>query len=276
LISNHVYKSKIGVRDVRPLAAAGATAIVSCGLLVLAVWQGWLGPDVGRGAAFCEAAGGLIRQPTNTFSNVGFVVSGLLIAWHASSSGPARRTMTQGLATAMACIVILLGPGSAAMHATQTALGGHLDVLSMYLVASFAVSYAAMRWWQRGRRFFAGAFTAGLVVCVLVGALPVTLPVVMTTGNAVFAALVVAALVLELLIIRRGRTRSNRRYAYTSFGCLAVAFAIWNVSNVTGCDPTSLLQGHAAWHLLDASAAYFLYRYYASEVSVTNQPRLAG
>src|SRR5687768_6546572 len=92
--------------DNRPLAMAGATAAVSCGLLALAVWQGWLGPDVGRGANFCEAATGLVRQPANTFSNAGFVVAGLLIAWHAGRARTGGRLMTRGLATAMACIVV--------------------------------------------------------------------------------------------------------------------------------------------------------------------------
>ncbi len=271
-----MYKSKIGEKDLRPLAVAGATAALACTTVALAVWRGWLGPDVGRGADFCEAATGLVRQPANTFSNVGFVVAGLLIAWHASQGWPASRTMTRGLATIMACIVVLLGPASAAMHATQTALGGHLDMLSMYFVASFAASYAATRWWERGRGFFAGAFAAGVLLCVSIGALPGAVPMVRTSGNAVFGALVLSALALELLIIRRGRTQSTRGYAYASFGCLTVAFVIWNISNVSGCDPTSLLQGHAAWHLLDAVAAYFLYRYYASETSRDSASEMAA
>ena len=50
-----------------------------------------------------------------------------------------------GLAPAYACLVVLLGPGSMAMHATGSELGGNLDMLSMYLVAAFAAAYAAMR-----------------------------------------------------------------------------------------------------------------------------------
>jgi len=122
-------------RDLRPVAVAGATAIVSCGLLAVAIWRGWLGVDVGRGAAFCEAGRGwAVRQPANTFSNVGFVTAGLLIAWHAGNRRHLGTTLSahRHLPTVIACIVVLLGPGSAAMHATQTALGGHLDMLSMY------------------------------------------------------------------------------------------------------------------------------------------------
>jgi hypothetical protein len=147
-------------RDPRPIAIAGATAVVSGGLLAVAIGRGWLGVDVGRGANFCEAGRDwVVRQPANTFSNLGFVVAGLLIAWHAGARRPAGSHLApparSHLATAMACLVVLLGPGSAAMHATQSALGGHLDLLSMYLVAAFAAAYAATRWLRGGTPLFA-------------------------------------------------------------------------------------------------------------------------
>jgi hypothetical protein len=52
------------VQRLRPLAAAGSVSVVSVGLLMLAVANGWLGPDIGRGANFCEAARlGAVKQP---------------------------------------------------------------------------------------------------------------------------------------------------------------------------------------------------------------------
>jgi len=255
-------------RDLRPVIVAGSTAAVSCGLLVLAVWQGWLGPDVGRGGNFCEAPSGwAVRQPSNSFSNAGFVIAGLLIAWHASLPTNVGTSMARRpyLATAMACIVVLLGPASAAMHATQSALGGHLDMLSMYLVASLAFSYALMRFLRAGTALLASAFVAAIVVCEIVEAYGPAAPVIMTSANGAFGLLLVAATVLELLTMRRAQTSSRRGFAFAAVGTLLVAFAIWNASNAFLCAPHSWLQGHAAWHLLDALAAYLLYRYYASE-----------
>ena len=46
---------------------------------------------------------------------------------------------------------------------------------------------------------------------------------------------------------------------------MLVAFAIWNASQHGLCDPQSLLQGHAVWHLLGAVSAYLLFRLWASE-----------
>src|SRR5690349_12127996 len=116
-------------RDLRPLAYAAATAVVSTGLLVLAVGAGWLGDDVGRGANFCEAArAGWVKQPANTWSNAGFVVAGLLIAWRAGRRDQLGDVLPgqAGLAPAYGCLVVLLGPASAAMHATQSQAGGQL------------------------------------------------------------------------------------------------------------------------------------------------------
>ena len=247
---------------------AGATAAVSCALLALAVWRGWFGADVGRGANFCEAARDwVVRQPANTFSNVGFVAAGLLIAWHASVRDSIGTVMTahRHLATAMACVVVLLGPGSAAMHATQSAAGGHIDMLSMYLIAAFAAAYAATRWLRGGSRLFSAAFVGGVAFCELVGGWGGEVPVVMSSGNAAFTILLVVATVLEVLIMRRGEGQAQRIFAYASLISILTAFAIWNVTKEELCDPHSLVQGHAIWHILCAVAAYCLFRYYASE-----------
>ncbi len=255
-------------RDRRPIIVAGATAIVSCGLLALAIWRGWLGVDVGRGANFCEAARDwAVRQPANTFSNVGFVAVGLLIAWHAGAPETigTSRPMHRRLATVMACLVVLLGPGSAAMHATQSAAGGHLDMLSMYLFAAFAAAYAAMRWRRGGNELLVATFLGGVAFCEFVGWWDVELPVVMHPGNAAFASLLVVATALEVLIMRRPEAHAQRAYAYIALASILIAFAIWNGTKAWLCDPHSMIQGHAIWHILGAVAAYFLFRYYASE-----------
>jgi hypothetical protein len=255
-------------RDPRPVVVTGATAVLSSVLLAAGIWRGWLGPDVGRGATFCETGRDwLVRQPANTFSNVGFVAAGLLVAWHAGVRRDPAATLSahRYLATIVGCLVVLLGPGSAAMHATQSAVGGHLDMLSMYLVASFAAAYAAMRWRRGGTRLLAAVFVGGVAFCELVGSWSVEVPVLMHPGNAAFGLLLVAAAVIEVLILRRGDTDARRGYAYLALASILVAFGIWNVTKAWLCDPHSLVQGHAVWHLLCAVSAYFLYRYYASE-----------
>ena len=249
-----------------PLAVTAAVAAVTTGLLVAAVAGGWLGADVGRGDDFCEAArSGWVKQPANTLSNLGFVVAGLAVARHAG------RTALGGTATAYACLVVVLGPASAAMHATQSAAGGHLDLLSMYLVASFAAGYALMRLRGRGPRLLAGAFLVFVATCELVGTISDDVPVVRYSGNLAFAALLLTAIVVEVLLWRRaaaaGGPRTDLRWGAAALATLLAAFAIWNLTKAAWCDPDSLVQGHAAWHLLGAVAAYLLFRLWASERS---------
>lgn len=250
----------------RPVATAAAVATVSIGLLALALTQGWLGPDVGRGANFCEQAlNGLIRQPANTLSNAGFVLAGLLAAHRTGRQRGADRVMSTGVATFYACVVVLLGPASAAMHATQSEWGGHLDMLSMYLIAAFAAAWAWVRWTRRGPRAFAMAYVGGVAACELAGLWPEPVPVVNYAGNLAFGVLLVVAVVLETRLWRRGETEIAFRHGVVALVAMLVAFTIWLLSNAGWCDPTSIWQGHAAWHLLCAVAAYWLFRLYDSE-----------
>ena len=262
-----------GGRDLRPLVVAAVTAAVSLGLVLAAARWGWLGEDVGRGGEFCEAsADGWIRQPANTWSNVAFVVAGLFVAWYAADRVRLGLTLGAhpGLATAYAVLVVLLGPGSMAMHATQTDLGGHLDLLSMYLLSGFAVAYALMRWTRRGLGtlvlVFAVAVVAGMVLHLRGG----SVPLLGHLGNAAFSVQLWTAVALEVALLRRRSPRQDVRFGLASITVLAVAFAIWTTGQDghPWCDPEALLQQHAAWHVLCAVAAYLLFRHYAAERAV--------
>lgn len=250
-------------RSLVPLALSAVVAAVTLALLLVGAAHGWLGPDVDRGGGFCEAERDcLLKQPANSLSNLGFVAAGLLIAGHAGR--PEGQLARPHLATLMAVVVTLLGPASMAMHATESALGGRLDMLSMYLIAGFATAYAVMRLVGGGIALAGTLFVALVVLCELVATLG-SLPVLGHAGNAIFAALLVATAGIELAL--RSRRRRDDRWGYWAVGALLAAFGIWLLSHDGGllCDPHSLIQGHAAWHLLCAVAAYCLYRLYASE-----------
>jgi len=261
----------------RPVLVTASVAVVSLGLLGAAVAGGWLGADIDRGAAFCEVAAGTVRQPVNTLSNLGFVVAGLAIAVRAGRPGGlGTSTMARrpGLATAYACLVVLLGPGSMAMHATETAAGGQLDMLSMYLVAAFAVAYAAMRRFDRGPVFLGVTFVAVIAVCELVGTYDRPIPVVEFSGNVAFGVFLLTAVVLERQHARRNAVTLDLRWLAAAVGALAIAFAVWNTAKEGSplCWPHSLYQGHGVWHVLCAVSAYSLFRLYVSEQEVSSPP----
>ena len=131
-------------------------AVVSVGLLVLAVGRRLAGPrrrPRATSSARSRTTSTASVQPANSLSNLGFVVAGLAVAWRAGRPELLGDVLPRlrGLPTAYAVVTVLLGPASAAMHATGSVLGGHLDLLSMYLIASFAAAYALMRLVRQGR-----------------------------------------------------------------------------------------------------------------------------
>lgn len=248
-------------------------AIISMVLLFLALWNSWFGTR-GDSHQFCEALRpGIIMQPANTWSNLGFIVAGLLIAWesmhrkHADVNNPFTRS--QFYPSFFATIAVLLGPGSMAMHASTSHIGGFFDMLSMYMVASFMFMYAItrlLRWHQAIWSFV--FYLIALSICLVVHFLPNYYVFgFLESIIAAFGTFTVGASIIELYLIFGRRGSINYKWAFGFMGAFLLAFAIWYPSRTGGpwCIPDSLIQGHGAWHLLDAFSVYCLYRYYVSE-----------
>ena len=248
-----------------------ATALLSFSLFFIALVNGWLGVPEGAGANFCEALRpGLIKQPANTWSNLGFLVAGLLIARelysgkHSRNANSLTRSLFYGIF--FSCLVILLAPGSMAMHATTSQVGGFMDMLSMYLVAGFMCAYALERFFSLKPAWFLLIFAG--VVAGGIWSLEQDITIIFDHfGTAMFAFFITIAIIFEGLNIFVRKKEHTSYWAYLSLAGLFTALVIWNLSQSDDmlCDPSSLVQGHGAWHLLCAFALYCLFRYYVSE-----------
>ena len=240
-------------------------------LFFIGVVHGWFGAPGSNASEFCEASRpGLIKQPVNTWSNISFIISGLTIGWLLMRGTFSRNnnsiSQTPFYGVFYSCIVVFLGPGSMAMHATTGELGGFFDMLSMYLVASFTLSYAAMRFFRLGALYFSLMYVVLLTFCIWADGAPYHI-IFWFFGDTVFMILIVLTVCVEALNSFVRKTTHDRRWGYGAVGSLVLAFFIWNISK-TGtslCDPYSLIQGHAIWHILDAVAAFCLFMFYASE-----------
>lgn len=223
---------------------------------------------------FCETPRrGLVAQPANTFSNLGFVAVGLAIAAavdrrrvFAARRNPLNAWPFYG--TTFAVVTALLGPGSMFLHGSLTRWGGRVDVASMYLYASLLVAYASLRLFHLSRARFAALFAA------LFGALLATALLRAVRVEPLFGLLLATVVALELRIRRRPGHRIEMRWLLAAGACFGLAFAIW-VPSLSGgalCDPGSWLQGHGAWHLLCAAAAGCLFVYLRSEDAAAPAP----
>ena len=100
---------------------------------------------IGKASRWCETvSGGLFREPLNTWSNLGFMISGLFIFWIISKEDVKSNNLFRGLtpiSILYASVVIFLGPGSMLMHGTNTEWGGWADNLSMIMFISLPWLY---------------------------------------------------------------------------------------------------------------------------------------
>lgn len=238
---------------------------------------GWPGEFVGAGALFCEAfRDGWIKQPVNTWSNLGFVAAGL---WMVSYASIGRRktwfadnpfATSRSLPLVYALLVIFIGPGSMALHGTGHAWGHTVDVLAMFTFIMFPIAWSATHLVRGEERTFWAIYlslTVPLTFAHVLGVLPFS-------GVVLYAVLIPITVALE--VVRYfWRPTGLRSIVLTlcALGSFALAFVAWRLS-LTGaplCAPGSLIQGHALWHLLCAGATVYLFLAYLHERPFQNK-----
>ncbi len=268
-----------------PTLAVLVSALALAAVSTLSIdWSVWRPATCLPDACFCEAIGnGTIRQPINTWSNLAFVWVGawvvgdlqlrqaaLRLKSKADSENTLKRVSTRFVyqqpnsfgapmhVFGVACIAI--GLGSWFYHASLSFVGQWFDVMSMYLLGTFMVLHAAARLRPIGDRTFTVYYVA---INVALGVLLIVWP---DARRYVFGVLIVAALILEAISHRRKLATLQARWLIAALGVYVVAQVIWTLDlNHIVCDPTSVLQGHAVWHVLTAASAGLLYLYYQSE-----------
>jgi hypothetical protein len=181
---------------------------------------------------FCEdAVCGWVREPANTWSNVGFLAAGI-IALVGSRRGAPRLVRRFGL------VSLFLGVGSAAFHATRTYFGGLLDTAGMQAAAAFMLAANA-------RRLFPAAATPA--------------------GVAPRDDARAAASDQKVCLPLRSLLQRAHRWLAWSWATFLLAYALWWLDlHRVACNPGHhVMNGHAAWHLLMPASLYFAQRFHA-------------
>jgi hypothetical protein len=201
----------------------------------------------------CEVAeSGFIAQPVNTVSSLAYVLVG---AWVVGRG--LRDTSRRWLLIIFGSALVAEGVGSVLFHGPQWPGSGWVHDAALVAVIGFIPLYdlALIRRWSLGPfvRFYAALVAlAGIVLVLLPDA-----------TNVLTGVLAAAALGFEAALYRfrpevaRPRGDRGREIAYWGAIVLLAAALAANLLGRTGaplCDPDSLLQGHALWHILSALA----------------------
>ena len=244
------------------LALAAIVAVLAAVTGVDVDWTTWAPATCMPDKCFCEHVGhGFVRQPANTWSNMGFVLVGLLIIAKPLPATSVRAPLRDDRAyrVAFGAMAASVGLGSWLYHASMTFVGQWFDVMAMYLLPTFLIAYNFVR---LGKLKTGGFLGAWLAINAALGWMLVAAP---AARRPVFGALIGLLIVSEIVTTRVRPERLDKRLMAAAAGALGMAFLIWNL-DLRGivCAPHSLVQGHAFWHLLCALSTWLLYRYYAS------------
>ncbi len=196
------------------------------------------------GSGDCEARVADWGQPALLVSSFAYVIVGLLLlGW-----GLRRSDVSRPLLSLFAAGLVLTGLGSADYHGPV--LGPepllHDGGLALALLIALAIDLVALGMGVR-------PVAAGVVGLGVVGL--IAMLIVPGASPALAAVLAPGLVLVEVLIYRRGLRRFSWEF-FTMIGVLAVGAVVFALSRTGGplCDPSSLLQGHAGWHLATAVA----------------------
>jgi hypothetical protein len=233
------------------LATVTAGALLALAVAQLRSAEVWGGLTPADCAEYCESSdrcGALatrpaIQQTANSWSNLAYLFVGLEAVFRSPTPG----------AVAFAASCALLAGGSFAFHASVTREAQWLDVAGMF-VALGAIAARALH------DVFGIGWRLALTLWAIVSAALVALKWQVDT-RLVLAALGIVVAGGVIASLRHGRGRAGD--ALLALALIAIGYAVREVDvRHIWCDPASLIQGHAAWHVLAAASLWTAWRFF--------------
>jgi hypothetical protein len=271
------------------------TLIVAAGLFILYKlnqyvdpWQTWR-QALGNATHFCELNrfDQLIVQPSNTWSNLGYIIIGLILIGIAKNDHKYEHRHNvnnllakfPGFSYLIGFSVLYMGFGSFMYHATLTYFFQKLDQTGMYFLIIGLISYTLFKIFPKlkykGKMYVSNKFfiVAAVITQLLFFFFLWKLPI-----NILFPALIIAFFTTNFILIAKIRNSiSVISLLKASLITFLIAASVW-VLDITNklCSPTSIFQGHALWHLINTASIFLIYLYYRSEEFLTPEEQEAA
>jgi hypothetical protein len=265
--------------------------------VMLSVEEGY---KIGESSRWCERISpGYFREPSNALSNIGFILTGILMVWILSREEVTGQNLFIGLTSVSALYAsasIFLGPGSMMMHGAHTVWGAWIDNVSMvaYIIIPWLLNFKILNGWTENqflRAYFIILFLFSLLswfygselgIGFSLFGVSIGLWIFGTSPYEVF--INIQEFWWTLLfwlpgLIATQKPESVRKYNPWFFaGCFfyILAFTIWLQGNLMvnpdseWCYPDSIIQPHALWHILCALATLSYFFFYRTEKRLSN------
>lgn len=81
-----------------------------------------------------------------------------------------------------------------------------------------------------------------------------------------FGAMILFTFVQTLITNKKIQSKTHIKYFVLATVSFLLAFMFWNLDKSGAwCNPYSWINGHGLWHILCATATYFIFKYFQSE-----------
>ena len=235
----------------------------------------------GNAFKFCEhnSLDSSLVQTSNTWSNLGFLVLGLFILFMGIKDFKLKKENHVNLlikypifSIIMGISIIYLFVGSFFYHASVTYFFQMIDQTGMYAILLSFMSYNIFRIWpsfQSKSGEIKSSLNRVLIVLFILDFLFLTVLWKVIDINILFTTLALSFIVFSVVYTKKANSEKfTKLLLYAAVIVYLSSMTIWILDRSnTFCDPQSLVQGHALWHLLNSVAVLLIYFSYRSENS---------
>ena len=209
-----------------------------------------LAPTLPLGAADCEAVGGWLVQPVNAWSSLAYAVVGVVLITSISRAPRSDRTSR----AAFGVLMVATGVGSFLYHGPQPVAAGFAHDITFLATLWFLILMNPASPYGVPRRY------AWIALGFVAAAAAIVLSVSPSSTNFLTGISVVALVASDLLLHRIGGINGRWYAAALLLFAASLVFNILGRSGTATCDPDSLIQFHALWHVMSALSlgAYFV------------------
>jgi len=232
----------------------------------------------GNATEFCELNrfDQLIVQPSNTWSNIGFIIAALIILSIAKNDKKyfERSTVNNllarypGFSYLFGFSLLYLGLGSFLYHASLTYFFQKLDQTGMYFIVISAIAYNTYKLFPKIRiKKVLHSSHKFLIWCAIIIMAAFYFYLWKLPINIIFPSLILTFFFLNMYVqTKLNHSKPIKSFLSASFITILFSYTIWILDRTTVlCSPTSPFQGHALWHILNSMSILLVYFYYRSE-----------
>jgi hypothetical protein len=234
------------------------------------VWEGMVVSQSALTVEYCEFnhPERFFHQPVNTYSNLIYFFYGMVVFqlgwkdWKAFTNREANTVRKfPYLSLLLAANFIYLSIGSAFFHSSLTWMGQRMDMNATYGLTLSLIGIGLVQ--VSVKKELSSRMQLGIVgglLLLIASFLPLALQI---SSSILLPSLFLFLLVLGIINYFQYSAQRIPVLGGLSFILLAVAIQIraLDVAKVN-CDPMSIWQGHALWHLLTATSSLCMYFYF--------------